>query len=69
MQVHRSRMRHGALYSTVHAIENSAAGDEDVVIILDGDDWLPGVCVCMCVCMHVCTCVCMYVHSHGVGWR
>lgn len=31
---------HGALYSLVHAIEHLECHDDDVIVVIDGDDWL-----------------------------
>ena len=31
----------GALYNRVLAINNSDCKDEDIILIIDGDDWLP----------------------------
>jgi len=36
------KTRSGALYNTVLAIDLSDAGPEDVILVLDGDDWLSG---------------------------
>lgn len=31
---------HGALYGLVHAIEDLQCDDDDVIVVIDGDDWL-----------------------------
>lgn len=40
----RNTQRKGALYNQIYAIEQSCPKDEDVIVIVDGDDWFKDEC-------------------------
>ncbi len=42
MLIVRREERMGALFNTVDALTLAEAEDDEVVVILDGDDWLAG---------------------------